>query len=165
MAVAAMGGTDFEIRPFLDTDQAAVIGLWEQVFAGDPPWNAPASMTRRKKTVQPELFLLAHSQQKVIGTVIAGFDGVRGWIYHLAVSPSLRRSGVATRLMRAAEDGLVKLGCPKVNLQVRSTNAEVIAFYRAIGYEVELRCRSHTVVPANARGRQGPDKSLRSPRD
>ena len=116
-----------------------MVELWEEVFAGDPPWNAPAEMIRRKKTVQPELFLVAHSQEKVIGTVLAGFDGVRGWIHHLAVSPSQRRGGVATRLMQAAEDRLVKLGCPKVNLQVRSTNAGVIAFYRAVGYEVEER--------------------------
>jgi len=134
-----MGATDFEIRPFLDKDEAAVVELWEEVFAGDPPWNAPADMIRRKKTVQPELFLVAHSQEKVFGTVMAGFDGVRGWIHHLAVSPSLRRRGVATCLMRAAEEGLTKLGCPKVNLQVRSTNAGVIAFYRAVGYEVEER--------------------------
>ena len=131
--------TGFEIRPFLARDQAAVVALWEEVFAGDPPWNAPVDMIRRKSTVQPDLFLVAHSQERVIGTVMAGFDGVRGWIHHLAVCPSLRRSGVATRLMRAAENGLVKLGCPKVNLQVRSTNAAVIAFYRAIGYEVEER--------------------------
>jgi len=134
-----MDRTDFEIRPFLDGDHAAVVQLWGEVFAGDPPWNEPADMIRRKKTVQPELFLVAHSKKKVIGTVMAGFDGVRGWIHHLAVSPSLRRGGVATCLIRAAEDGLAKLGCPKVNLQVRSTNAGVIAFYQAVGYEVEDR--------------------------
>jgi len=134
-----MAETVFEIRPFLDRDQGAVVALWKEVFAGDPPWNAPAEMIRRKSTVQPELFLVAHSQENVLGTVMAGFDGVRGWIHHLAVSPSIRRTGVATRLMRAAEDGLERLGCPKVNLQVRSTNAGVVAFYRAIGYEVEER--------------------------
>jgi ribosomal protein S18 acetylase RimI-like enzyme len=133
------GETDFEIRPFLDRDQAAVIALWGEVFAGDPPWNAPAEMIRRKSTVQPELFFVAHAKEKVLGTVMAGFDGVRGWIHHLAVSPSIRRRGVATRLMQAAEDGLANLGCPKVNLQIRSTNPGVIAFYQAIGYEVEER--------------------------
>jgi ribosomal protein S18 acetylase RimI-like enzyme len=70
---------------------------------------------------------------------MAGFDGVRGWIHHLAVLPGERRRGIATRLMRAAEVGLKKLGCPKVNLQVRAPHAEVIQFYRAIGYEVEER--------------------------
>jgi len=127
-----MGQTDFEIRPFLDRDHAAVVALWEEVFAGDPSWNAPAETIRRKSTVQPELFLVAHAKEKVVGTVMAGFDGVRGWIHHLAVCPSLRRRGVATRLMQAAEDGLANLGCPKVNLQVRSTNPGVIAFYQTI---------------------------------
>src|SRR5450755_4063143 len=65
--------------------------------------------------------------------------GVRGWIYHLAVSPSQRRRGIATRLMRGAEATLRALGCPKINLQVRATNQGVIAFYRALGYEIEDR--------------------------
>jgi ribosomal protein S18 acetylase RimI-like enzyme len=75
----------------------------------------------------------------VAGTVLAGFDGVRGWIHHLAVLPAHRRRGVATQLMRAAERGLANLGCPKINLQVRAGNAGVIAFYRALGYQVEDR--------------------------
>jgi ribosomal protein S18 acetylase RimI-like enzyme len=134
-----MGGMGFEIRPFLDTDRADVVSLWEEVFAGNPPWNAPADMIRRKKTVQPELFFVARSEGEVIGTVMGRFDGVIGWIHHPAVSPSQRRSGVPTRLMRAAEAGLVRLGCAKANLQVRSINSGVIAFYQAIGYEVEER--------------------------
>jgi ribosomal protein S18 acetylase RimI-like enzyme len=75
----------------------------------------------------------------VIGTVLAGYDGIRGWIYHLAVRSSKRRAGIARRLMMAAEDQLIALGCPKVNLQVRSTNADVVAFYKEIGYEIEDR--------------------------
>jgi ribosomal protein S18 acetylase RimI-like enzyme len=71
--------------------------------------------------------------------VMAGFDGVRGWIYHLAVAPECRRRGFATPLMRAAELGLRKLGCPKVNLQIRATNSGVVAFYRSLGYELEER--------------------------
>jgi ribosomal protein S18 acetylase RimI-like enzyme len=68
---------------------------------------------------------------------MAGYDGVRGWIHRLAVRESARRLGVGTALLRAAEAGLARLGCPKVNLQVRSVNADVIAFYRAAGYEVD----------------------------
>jgi len=71
--------------------------------------------------------------------VLAGFDGVRGWVHHLAVLPTLRRLGLATQLMRAAEQGLTQLGCPKLNLQVRSTNADVVAFYESLGYAVEDR--------------------------
>jgi ribosomal protein S18 acetylase RimI-like enzyme len=96
-------------------------------------------MIRRKLTVQPELFLVAVVDDQVVGTVMAGFDGVRGWIHHLAVQPSHRRQGIASALMSSAEKGLEAAGCPKVNLQVRATNSEVIAFYRSLGYELEER--------------------------
>ena len=76
---------------------------------------------------------------RVVGTVLGGFDGVRGWIHHLAVDASQRRKGIARSLMEAAEQGLLKLGCPKVNLQVRATNLLVIEFYRSLGYNVEER--------------------------
>lgn len=134
-----MNDVPIEIRPFQDTDEAGVIAVWEEVFPDDPPWNAPLQMIRQKRTVQPELFLVAHLGPYIVGTVLAGFDGVRGWIHHLAVLPSIRRQGVATRLMQAAESGLAKLGCPKVNLQVRATNTSVIAFYHSLGYEIEER--------------------------
>jgi ribosomal protein S18 acetylase RimI-like enzyme len=96
-------------------------------------------MISRKLTVQPELFLIAAIGERVAGTVMAGFDGVRGWIHHLAVNDSFRRQGIASSLVRAVEKGLQSAGCPKVNLQVRATNSEVIAFYRSLGYEIEDR--------------------------
>jgi ribosomal protein S18 acetylase RimI-like enzyme len=128
-----------DIRPYEAKDQTQVIALWNEVFPDDPPWNEPASMIRRKLTVQPELFLVAHVTGEVAGTVLAGFDGVRGWVHHLAVRASYRRQGLASSLMTAAEEGLAALGCPKVNLQVRATNSAVVAFYRSLGYEVEDR--------------------------
>jgi ribosomal protein S18 acetylase RimI-like enzyme len=128
-----------DIRPYESRDQAQVVALWNEVFPDDPPWNEPASMIRRKLTVQPELFLVAHVTGEVAGTVLAGFDGVRGWVHHLAVRASYRHQGLASSLMTAAEKGLAALGCPKVNLQVRATNSAVIAFYRSLGYELEDR--------------------------
>ncbi len=128
-----------DTRPYSPADHDAVVALWSEVFAGDPPRNAPPAMIRRKLGVQPELFLVATQEGRVIGTVLAGFDGVRGWIHHLAVDPSARRAGVATRLMAHAERALAAVGCPKVNLQVRATNAGVVAFYRRLGYVVEER--------------------------
>lgn len=128
-----------DIRPFASLDHAQVVSLWKAVFPDDPSWNEPSAMIRRKLTVQPELFLVARVDDRVIGTVIAGFDGVRGWVHHLAVHSDFRRKGVATLLMRSAEQGLEALGCPKVNLQVRATNAAVISFYRQLGYDVEER--------------------------
>ena len=96
-------------------------------------------MIENKLQVQPELLLIGALDATIVGAVIAGFDGVRGWIYHLAVAPEFRRRGFATQLVRAAEDGLRRLGCPKVNLQVRVANHEVVEFYRSMGYQVEER--------------------------
>ena len=130
---------NLEIRPFESSDRPKLEELWGRVFADDPPWNAPAAMIANKLKVQPELLLVAVLDQVLVGAVMAGFDGVRGWIYHLAVVPEARRRGIATELVRAAEAGLRKLGCPKVNIQVRASNAEVIAFYRKLGFIREER--------------------------
>jgi ribosomal protein S18 acetylase RimI-like enzyme len=89
--------------------------------------------------VVPELLLVGETGPTIAGAVIAGFDGVRGWIYHLAVAPEFRRRGFATQLMRAAEAQLRARGCTKVNLQIRAHNREVVAFYRSLGYEFEER--------------------------
>jgi ribosomal protein S18 acetylase RimI-like enzyme len=129
----------FAIRAFQTADRPALEALWSEVFAGDPPRNAPSSLIDRKLTVQPDLLLVATSGATLVGAVMAGFDGVRGWIHHLAVAPSWRRHGIATALVRAAEAGLRGLGCPKVNLQVRASNDQVVAFYRRLGYATEER--------------------------
>jgi ribosomal protein S18 acetylase RimI-like enzyme len=96
-------------------------------------------MIESKLKVQAELLLVGELGGSIVGAVIAGFDGVRGWLYHLAVLPEHRRRGFATKLVRAAEQGLLGMGCGKVNLQVRVTNHEVVAFYRSLGYQVEER--------------------------
>jgi ribosomal protein S18 acetylase RimI-like enzyme len=127
------------IRPFAAPDRAALEELWSRVFPDDPPRNAPALYLARKLKVQPELLFVAALGELVVGAVVAGYDGVRGCIYHLAVAPEWRRRGFATALMREAESALARRGCPKVNLQVRGTNAEVVAFYESLGYAVEDR--------------------------
>jgi len=96
-------------------------------------------MIDNKLKVQAELLLVGTVDGAVVAGVMAGFDGVRGWIYHLAVAPEWRRRGFATQLVRAAELGLRALGCPKVNLQVRATNSAVVAFYQSLGYQLEER--------------------------
>ena len=127
------------VRPFQHGEREALQRLWARVFPDDPPLNAPEVMIENKLKVQPELLLVGEVEGTLVGAMIAGFDGVRGWIYHLAIAPEYRRRGFATQLVRAAEDGLRRLGCPKVNLQVRAVNHEVVAFYRSIGYEIEER--------------------------
>lgn len=126
-----------EIRPFRESDQESVVALWNAVFPDDPPWNEPVGVVRRKLAVQRELFLVAIRCGRLIGTVLAGFDGFRGWVYHLAISADERGQGCGRALMSAAEERLRALGCPKLNLQVRATNREVVDFYRHLGFTVE----------------------------
>ena len=113
------------IRSFREADEEPLTALWERVFPDDPAWNAPQLMIRQKLAVQPELLLVAEHAGALIGAVIAGYDGVRGWIYHLAVAPEHRRQGHATKLVRSAEQRLRQLGCKKLNLQVRTGNDAV----------------------------------------
>jgi ribosomal protein S18 acetylase RimI-like enzyme len=128
-----------EIRPYREGDRAAVIDVWSEAFADEPSHNVSTEMIDRKVRAQPELFLVAYVDGALVGTIMAGYDGVRGWLHRLAVRTSARRTGVGTALVRAAESALFALGCPKVNLQVRGSNAAVVAFYRALGYSVEDR--------------------------
>lgn len=121
------------IRPFQETDTAAVIALWH-CCALIRPWNDPARDIARKLDVQRELFVLGQIDGKVMASAMAGYDGHRGWVNYLAVHPDFRRRGHGEALMRHVEQGLKALGCPKLNLQVRSSNASVRAFYQALGY-------------------------------
>ena len=128
-----------EIRSYQPADRPALIALWQRIFPDDPAHNAPEFMIDNKLKVQPQLLLVAILGGQLVGAVMAGFDGTRGWLHHLAVDSEQRRRGIARQLVQAAEHGLRALGCPKVNLQVRETNTLVIEFYRRIGYAVEER--------------------------
>ena len=136
--------TNITIRPFEPHDEPAIIDLWQTVFLNDPPWNKPADVIAQKLNVQRELFLVgvvsdqSHSEQ-LVGTVLAGYDGVRGWIHKLAVNPEYQQRGFASDLMQAAELRLIQMGCPKINLQIRASNAAVLKFYESAGYAVEDR--------------------------
>jgi ribosomal protein S18 acetylase RimI-like enzyme len=121
------------IRPFEPADESAVVALWHECGL-TRPWNDPQRDIARKLTEQPELFLVGSVGARVIATAMVGFDGHRGWVYYLAVAASYRKQSVGRALMHEAERLLIERGCPKLNLMVRSSNAEVIAFYRALGY-------------------------------
>jgi ribosomal protein S18 acetylase RimI-like enzyme len=127
------------IRPASAEDRSQVSNLWRLVFLDAPAHNRPEDDFDRKMQVQPELFLLAEDEGEILGSVMAGYDGHRGWIYYLAVHPDHRRKGWGKALTEAAELGLTEMGCPKVNLQVRANNETVASFYRSIGYLDEER--------------------------
>jgi len=116
-----------------------VVKLWQEVSPDTSPWNEPNYVINAKLAVQPELFFVAVQDDKVIGTVMAGYDGHRGWIYSLAVNPKYQRKGIGTALMKHAEESLLSMGCAKVNLQIRSNNSIVQKFYRELGYNTEDR--------------------------
>ncbi len=130
---------DLEIRAFRPADEPEVVQLWGGVFPNPAPRNEPLREIQRKLTVQPELFLVALSCAEVVGTVMAGYDGNRGWIHRLAVSPAFRGGGIGRALMVEAERRLAGYGCLKVNLQVVGSNDGVVAFYEKLGYRVEDR--------------------------
>lgn len=121
------------IRVFDETDGPAVIDLW-QTCALTRPWNDPARDIARKLGVQRELFLVGECDGVLMASVMAGYDGHRGWVNYLAVHPGWRRRRHGEALMREVERRLLALGCPKLNLQVRSANTQVLDFYRALGY-------------------------------
>ncbi len=126
-----------ETRPYEESDEPDVVALWNEVFPDALPWNDPADNIRLKLAVQRDLFLVAMADSCLVGTAMAGFDGHRGWVYFVAVKPSHRKRGIATALMRAVEHALQSLGCPKLNLQVRSSNPDAVHFYERLGYAVE----------------------------
>jgi ribosomal protein S18 acetylase RimI-like enzyme len=122
-----------EIRSFGPGDTQAVLELWGLCGLVRPS-NDPAKDIARKLRVRGDLLLVGLSEGKVVATAMAGYEGHRGWINYLAVSPQHRKRGVGRRMMEAAEGRLRAEGCPKVNLQVRASNPEAVAFYKAIGF-------------------------------
>jgi ribosomal protein S18 acetylase RimI-like enzyme len=128
-----------EIRPYDETDEPAVVALWCEVFPGEGGHNEPSRAIRDKLAYQRELFFVVTLEGAVVGTVMAGYDGHRGWIYRVAVDPRRHRHGIGAALLRHAEEKLIALGCPKINLQVLASNAGVVAFYEKMGYRVEER--------------------------
>jgi ribosomal protein S18 acetylase RimI-like enzyme len=121
------------IRPFHIADAPPVVALWEECGL-TRPWNDPHKDIARKLAVQPELFLVGVIDSAVMATVMAGYEGHRGWVNYLAVAPAFRRRGLARALMQHVEDLLIRRGCPKLSLLVRTSNPEVVDFYRQLGY-------------------------------
>ncbi len=124
------------IRPFRSADETDVVDLWQRCDL-TRPWNDPHQDIQRKLGTQPELFLIGERDGLLLASVMAGFDGHRGWVNYLAVDPAWQRHGLGRQLMTEVERRLTTLGCPKLNLQVRSENQAVLAFYRSLGYQMD----------------------------
>jgi ribosomal protein S18 acetylase RimI-like enzyme len=130
--------SELEIRPYARQDEAAVVSIWKRSGLLQPTADAARDI-RDKLEVQPEMFLVGVRSGRVVGTVMAGYDGHRGWIHYLGVDPDVQGEQVGAKLVEAAEERLVEAGCRKVNLQVRAGNEKVVGFYRRLGFSVEDR--------------------------
>jgi len=126
------------IRSYLPKDKDTVIKLWRKCELIQD-CHIPEQDIERKLKVNPELFLVGLVDDKVVATVMGGYEGHRGWVNYLAVEPSLQRRGLGRQIMETVENKLYEIGCPKINLQIRVGNQEVVLFYQNISYEVEER--------------------------
>jgi ribosomal protein S18 acetylase RimI-like enzyme len=113
----------------------------------DTIWNAAKTSIPEKLKIQPDLLLVAVESGSVVGSIMAGYDGHRGWISRIAVSQSSQRQGIGEALIQEAEKRLAALGCVKVNLQLAASNAAVLGFYQSLGYSVEERISMSKHLP------------------
>jgi ribosomal protein S18 acetylase RimI-like enzyme len=122
-----------EIVKYRSKHQDALVDLWKKCNLVVPQ-NDPVEDIRRKLDFQPELFFVALLRGKLVGSIMAGYEGHRGWLNYLAVLPEYQKRGYGGKLVEKAVGELRKLGCLKVNLQVRRSNVSVIEFYKHLGF-------------------------------
>lgn len=136
----------FIIRQFSHTDLEDIINLWE-LCGLTRPWNNPEIDIFRKAEQQDGLFLIATRDDKLVATLMGGYDGHRGWISYLAVHPQYQRQGIATALVQQLEKRLIAKGCPKVQLLIRKDNLDIQSFYDELGYEeVDAICLGKRLI-------------------
>ncbi len=135
-----------KIRKFQESDKATLTALWQAVFPDDPPHNEPSLVIEAKLAVDDLIFIAEEEDGEMIGACMAGYDGHRGWLYAVAVSPDQRRNGTGKALVLFAIQALKDLGCKKVNLQIRPTNTEVANFYKSLGFSNEDRLSMGTFI-------------------
>ncbi|MBT5088009.1 MAG: GNAT family acetyltransferase [Deltaproteobacteria bacterium] len=121
------------VRPYRTDDEESLVSLW-QVCELTVPWNNPHKDIARKLQVQPELFLVGILDSRLIATVMGGYDGHRGWINYLAVHPDFQGNGYGQGIMNSVETALREMGCPKINLQIRTGNDKIGSFYQKLGF-------------------------------
>jgi len=128
------------IRQYQDaTDRVQVVELWRNVLGYETAHNEPSLAIAKKLATHDGLFFVAAEDSEILGTVMAGYDGHRGWLYSVAVHPSKRQLGLGSLLVQHAEKALADLGCLKINLQLVASNEATAAFYESMGYAVEPR--------------------------
>ncbi len=125
-----------EIRGFVEADRARVVALWNQCDLVRP-WNDADRDIDRKVAVGDGLFLVGELDGTIVAVAMAGYEGHRGWVNYLAVDPKRQGSGLGAELMADIEARLLALGCPKINLQIRTDNEDAIAFYERLGFSVD----------------------------
>lgn len=124
------------IRSFIVSDTEAVVSLWQDCGL-IRSWNNPRLDIERKLAVNPEWFVVGEVEHEIVASAMFGYEGHRGWVNYLAVSPQHQRHGFARQLMQFGEELLLKVGCPKLSLQVRNTNEQALGFYEALGYKID----------------------------
>ena len=125
-----------DVRAYRSEDADALVALWTACGL-TRPWNDPHADIARKSADSPELLLVGIVEGRLVASVMAGYDGHRGWMNYLAVAPDAQGSGYGRAMVEAAEARLTALGCAKINLQIRDDNAVARGFYEAIGYSRE----------------------------
>lgn len=125
---------NFEIVRYCSEYQDAVVDLWRKCNLVVPQ-NDPVEDIQRKLVFQPDLFFVALLDGKVVGSIMVGYEGHRGWMNYLAVLPEHQKHGYGRKLVEKAVDELKRLGCLKVNLQVRRSNVSVVEFYKHLGFK------------------------------
>lgn len=127
----------YTIRVFrFPDDYPPVIELWNHAGPGIHVRRSDTQEEIQKKLQRdPDLFLVAEAGGKIIGSVIGGFDGRRGLVYHLAVEESQRKQGLGQALMAELEARLRQKGCLRCYLLVTKDNPEAVRFYEASGWE------------------------------
>ena len=127
-----------QIKSYTNEYEKDVIELWERCGL-TRPWNNPKLDIERKISINPELFLIGLINGRVIASAMGGYEGHRGWVYYLAVTPEYQRQGLGRKIMSALEAKLLEKGCSKINLQVRADNGDVVKFFESSGYKTEER--------------------------
>ena len=124
---------EMEIRACLPGDKAGLLDLWTQCNLINPK-NDPEKDILRKSQSSPGWILVGVMDGRLVASAMVGYEGHRGWINYLAVHPSCRRKGLGRLMLERAEQELQRVGCPKINLQIRKGNEAVRRFYEKVGF-------------------------------